>query len=101
MSKVNIIVSRITDVANKSTMTSKHGAAIFGKGVNIISTGYNHCRGCIDSKPILSCHAEMDALLRLLNNYHLYALKGLMNDEKNTTLARNNKKCLSREKGIY
>lgn len=105
MNKVSKIVNHIIPIAHKSTMTSRHSAAIFGNGFKILSSGYNHDRGCIHNKTVLSCHAEMDALLRLLNSYRLYSLRGFMTDDKNTTLARLNEdkniQCLLREKGIY
>lgn len=97
---VNRIAARLTETAKKGGMTSMHSAAVFGQGVDIIS-GYNHNRGRIGGNTVLSTHAEMDALSRLLNVYRLYGLKSLMSDERNTTLARKNNQCLLREKRIY
>lgn len=98
--KVNRIATRLIDVAKKGGMTSMHSAAIFGQGIDVIS-GYNHSRGRIGGNTVLSTHAEMDALSRLLNTYRLFGLKSLMSDERNTTLARKNNQCLLREKGLY
>ena len=98
--KVNRIATRIIEMAKKGGMTSMHSAAVFGKGIDIVS-GYNHNRGCIGGNTVLSTHAEMDALSRLLNQYRLYGLKSLMSDERFTTMARKNQQCLLREKGLY
>jgi len=98
--KIHNIVSRIAEQAKKGGMTSMHSAAVFGQGIGITS-GYNHNRGCIGGNTVLSTHAEMDALSRLLNTYRLYGLKSLMSDERYTTKARQNHQCLLREKRLY
>ena len=55
------LINVAIDHALVSNMNSHHGAvlALHGK---VISTGNSHHRGYVNGQPVMSCHAEIDAL---------------------------------------
>lgn len=81
--KIQKIFSRCAENCHKSDMANKHCAIITSSG-KVVSIGYNHTRTRVknlnlsDSKQICAVHAEIHALLKLINllNRRSYHLKG-------------------------
>ena len=79
--RIQKIFSKCANNCYKSDMTNKH-CAIITSGGKIVSIGYNHTRTqakhLSSSKPICAIHAEIHAVLKLINllNRKSYSLKG-------------------------
>ena len=61
-------IERAMHEGRKSKMMMKHGCVV-AEGCKVLATGYNHYRtqyGDNFTKPSCSCHAEMDALRRVV-----------------------------------
>ena len=67
--KDNIHIRRATIESKKSTMLMKHGCVV-AEGRKVLTTGHNHMRTQykvrFSNVPSCSCHAEIDALRKLI-----------------------------------
>ena len=91
--KIDKNVSYLVNISKKGDMNTTHGALLTSGG-KIISTGYNHLKGCINNKILLSCHAEMHAMINYFTISKEYNLINYINDSSKNIHIRSNKQNL-------